>query len=70
MLTSNTNQTTKIIGLGDRTNQLRTKLNADLLLLNNDIQTDVTAVTQVATVVSRGRVVHSHAKPGANPKTK
>lgn len=51
------------IGLGARTGRLRAGLDADLLLVDGDAGTDVTAVTRVRTVVSRGRVVRGPGPP-------
>jgi imidazolonepropionase-like amidohydrolase len=43
-------------GLADRTGRLRPGLAADLLLVDGDLTTDVTALRRPQTVVSRGRV--------------
>ncbi|MGE5293176.1 MAG: amidohydrolase family protein [Micromonosporaceae bacterium] len=45
-------------GLAGRTGRLRTGLDADLLLVNGDPTTDITAIHDIRTVVSRGRVVN------------
>ena len=42
-------------GLARRTGRLRAGLDADLLLINGDPATDITAIRDVRTVVSRGR---------------
>jgi len=44
-------------GLAGRTGRLRAGLDADLLLVGGDATTDITAIRDVRTVVSRGRVV-------------
>jgi imidazolonepropionase-like amidohydrolase len=59
-LASATSLAARACGLADRTGRLRTGLDADLLLVNGDPTTDITAIRNVRTVVSRGRV----ASPG------
>jgi imidazolonepropionase-like amidohydrolase len=44
-------------GLADRTGRLRPGLEADLLIVDGDLTTDVTALRRTQTIVSRGRVV-------------
>jgi imidazolonepropionase-like amidohydrolase len=46
--------------LGDRTGRLRAGLAADLLIVDGDLTTDITALRRPQTVVSRGRVADLH----------
>ena len=59
-LASATSVAAHACGLADRTGRLRTGLDADLLLVNGDPTRDITAIRNVRTVLSRGRIV-----PGA-----
>jgi len=56
-LTSATGLAASTCGLGDRTGSLRVGLDADLLIVDGDLSTDLTALRNVRTVVSRGREV-------------
>jgi imidazolonepropionase-like amidohydrolase len=56
-LASATGRAAAACGLADRTGRLRVGLDADLLVVNGDPVTDIGAVRDVRTVVSRGRVV-------------
>jgi imidazolonepropionase-like amidohydrolase len=56
-LASATSLAAQACGLANRTGRLRTGLDADLLLVAGDPTTDATALRDVRTVVSRGRVV-------------
>jgi imidazolonepropionase-like amidohydrolase len=57
-LASATSLAARACGLADRTGRLRAGLDADLLLVNGDPATDITAIGNVCTVVSRGRAVN------------
>lgn len=54
-LASATGLAARACGLADRTGRLRPGLDADLLLITGDPTTDITALTNVHTVISRGR---------------
>ena len=56
-LASATSLAARACGPADRTGRLRTGLDADLFLVNGDPVTDITAIRNVRTVVSRSRVV-------------
>jgi imidazolonepropionase-like amidohydrolase len=56
-LTSATGLAARACGLAARTGRLRAGLDADLLLVGGDATTDITAIRDLRTVVSRGRVV-------------
>ncbi len=56
-LASATSLAAHACGLTSRTGRLRAGLHADLLLVGGDPTTDITAIRDVRTVVSRGRVV-------------
>ena len=56
-LASATSLAAQACGLTGRTGRLRPGLDADLLLVNGDPTTNITAIRNVRTVVSRGRVV-------------
>ena len=56
-LASATSLAADACGLTRRTGRLRAGLDADLLLVNGDPTTDITAIRDVRTVVSRGRIV-------------
>jgi imidazolonepropionase-like amidohydrolase len=60
-LASATSLAAQACGLTARTGRLRAGLDADLLIVDGDPNTDITALRDVGTVVSRGRVLH----PGA-----
>jgi imidazolonepropionase-like amidohydrolase len=64
-LASATSLAARACGLADRTGRLRAGLDADLLLINGDPATDITAIRNVRTVVSRGRAVNPG--PGGLP---
>jgi imidazolonepropionase-like amidohydrolase len=57
-LASATGLAARACGLTGRTGRLRAGLQADLLLVGGDPTTDITAIRDVRTVVSRGRVVN------------
>ncbi len=57
-LASATSLAARACGLADRTGRLRAGLDADLLLVNGDPATDITAIRNIRTVVSRGRAVN------------
>lgn len=57
-LASATSLAARACGLANRTGRLRTGLDADLLLVNGDPTMDITAIRNVRTVVSRGRVAN------------
>jgi len=54
-LASATGRAAQACGLADRTGRLRVGLDADLLLVDGDPTTDITAIRAVRAVVSRGR---------------
>jgi imidazolonepropionase-like amidohydrolase len=56
-LASATGLAAQACGLADRTGRLRPGLDADLLIVQGDAITDITAIRNVRTVVSRGRHV-------------
>jgi imidazolonepropionase-like amidohydrolase len=56
-LASATGQAARACGLADRTGRLRAGLDADLLIVDGDPTTDITAIGNVRAVVSRGRIV-------------
>jgi imidazolonepropionase-like amidohydrolase len=56
-LASATSLAAQACGLAARTGRLRTGLDADLLLVNGDPTTDITAIRNARTVVSRGRAI-------------
>ena len=56
-LASATGQAARTCGLADRTGRLRPGLDADLLLVDGDPTTDITAIRNTHLVVSRGRRV-------------
>lgn len=56
-LASATGLAARACGLARRTGRLRAGLDADLLIVDGDAVADITALTHVRTVVSRGRVV-------------
>lgn len=56
-LASATSLAAQACGLAGRTGRLRAGLDADLLLVTGDPVTDITAIRNVRTVVSRGRVI-------------
>jgi imidazolonepropionase-like amidohydrolase len=58
-LASATGEAADVCGIADRTGRLRPGLDADLLIVDGDPCTDISAVTQVRAVVSRGRPVSS-----------
>jgi imidazolonepropionase-like amidohydrolase len=55
-LASATSTAAHACGLTDRTGRLRAGLHADLLLVNGDPTTDITAIRDTRMVVSRGRI--------------
>ncbi|WP_248960027.1 amidohydrolase family protein [Sphaerisporangium perillae] len=57
-LASATSLAARACGLTDRTGRLRIGLDADLLLVNGDPTTDITAIRNARTVISRGRVIN------------
>ena len=59
-LASATSLAAHACGLARRTGRLRAGLDADLLLVNGDPTTDITAIRDVRTVVSRGRIVNTY----------
>ena len=59
-LASATSLAAHACGLARRTGRLRAGLDADLLLVNGDPTTDITAIRDVRTVVSRGRIVDTY----------
>ena len=59
-LASATSLAAHACGLARRTGRLRAGLDADLLLVNGDPTTDITAIRDVCTVVSRGRIVNTY----------
>jgi imidazolonepropionase-like amidohydrolase len=59
-LASATSLAADACGLTRRTGRLRIGLDADLLLVNGDPATDITAIRDVRTVVSRGRIVNTY----------
>ena len=54
-LASATSQAARACGLADRTGRLRTGLHADLLLVDGDPTTDITAIRDTRMILSRGR---------------
>lgn len=56
-LASATSLAARACGLADRTGRLRAGLEADLLIVDGDPSVEITALRDVRTVVSRGRVV-------------
>jgi imidazolonepropionase-like amidohydrolase len=54
-LASATSVAARVCGLGGRTGRLRAGFDADLLVVDGDPTTDVAALRDVRTVVSRGR---------------
>ncbi|RKS74332.1 imidazolonepropionase-like amidohydrolase [Actinomadura pelletieri DSM 43383] len=58
-LASATGLAAQACGLADRTGRLRPGLDADLLLVDGDPTTDITAIRNIRVVVSRGRSTHS-----------
>lgn len=62
-LASATSLAAQACGLASRTGRLRTGLDADLLIVDGDPTTDIMAVRNVRTVVSRGRVVNPARAP-------
>jgi imidazolonepropionase-like amidohydrolase len=56
-LTAATARAARACGLGDRTGRLAAGCDADLLLVDGDVTTDVTALQRPRVVVSRGREV-------------
>jgi imidazolonepropionase-like amidohydrolase len=59
-LASATSLAAHACGLTSRTGRLQPGLDADLLLVNGDPTTDITAIRNVRTVVSRGRIVNTY----------
>ncbi len=59
-LASATSLAAHACGLASRTGRLWAGLDADLLLVNGDPTTDITAIRDVRTVVSRGRIVSTY----------
>jgi imidazolonepropionase-like amidohydrolase len=57
-LASATSRAARACGIGARTGQLRVGLDADLLIVDGDPTVDITAIRDIRTVVSRGRVVN------------
>jgi imidazolonepropionase-like amidohydrolase len=55
-LASATSKAAEACALADRTGRLRAGLHADLLLVNGDPTTDITAIRDTHMVVSRGRI--------------
>jgi imidazolonepropionase-like amidohydrolase len=62
-LASATALAARACGLADRTGRLRTGLDADLLLVGGDPTTDITAIRNLRTVVSRGQATHPNQTP-------
>jgi imidazolonepropionase-like amidohydrolase len=62
-LASATGLAARACGLADRTGRLRTGLDADLLLVDGDPTTDITALRNLRTVVSRGQATHPNQRP-------
>lgn len=56
-LASATSLAARACGLAARVGRLRPGLDADLLIVDGDPTTDITAIRNVATVISRGRIV-------------
>ena len=56
-LVSATSAAARGCGLADRTGRLRAGLDADLLAVDGDLLTDITALRDVRLVISRGRDV-------------
>lgn len=65
-LASATSAAADACGLTSRTGRLRAGLDADLLLVNGDPVTDITAIRDVRTVVSRGRVISPAQAPAGH----
>jgi imidazolonepropionase-like amidohydrolase len=63
VLASATGLAARACGLADRTGRLRTGLDADLLLVDGDPTTDITAIRNLRTVVSRGQATHPNRTP-------
>ena len=59
-LASATSLAADACGLTRRTGRLRAGIDADLLLVNGDPVIDITAIRDVRTVVSRGRIVSTY----------
>ena len=59
-LASATSLAADACGLTRRTGRLRAGLDADLLFVNGDPATDITAIREVRIVVSRGRIVNTY----------
>ena len=66
-LAAATSVAARACGLGDRTGRLAPGLDADLLLVDGDPLTDVTALQRPRVVVSRGREVGGLGVPGTVP---
>ena len=62
-LASATGLAARACGLADRTGRLQTGLDADLLLIDGDPTTDITAIRNLRTVVSRGQATRSNRAP-------
>ncbi len=62
-LASATGLAARACGLADRTGRLRTGLDADLLLVDGDPTTDITAIRNLRTVVSRGQATNPNRTP-------
>lgn len=65
-LASATGRAARACGLGERTGQLRAGLQADLILVDGDPTTDITAIRNTRVIVARGRsTLHDDRRPSS-----